>query len=250
MKVKRLLAAPFLIAAVSLILSAQTERALRRIVFARGATEARATAYLRGIRDNAWFVLRLGAGQHVRVQIDAPGSTRGVLIWPSGKQDGGPGGVIYDGGVDETGDYKISVGESLMGEAWRGRFSVIVEALPRGQSSFDPSDYEKYVGKYPNELFKSVPAVKTGLRQLLAINYQAFTDRMQVETPIEKDGDTIVMRGCMAHLCTIDEAILVIDLNDGAQYVALKFAGKFRPIFAVDKSRVPESMRRAMRATP
>jgi hypothetical protein len=36
-------------------------------------------------------------------------------------------------------------------------------------------------------------------------------DHMQVETPIEKDGDTFVMRGCLAHACTIKEAILAIE---------------------------------------
>jgi len=92
-----------------------------------------------------------------------------------------------------------------------------------------------------------VPSVKTRLRELLGTNYKAFLDRMQVETPIEKDGDTIVMRGCMAHSCTIEEAILVIDLNDGAPYVALKFNSKFRTPFAADRSRIPQSLRRGMR---
>src|SRR5882724_6935228 len=93
----------------------------------------------------------------------------------------------------------------------------------------------------------NVTLVSTRLRQLLGTNYRDFTDRMQVETPIEKDGDTIVMRGCMAHSCTIEEAILVIDLNDGTPYVALKFNSKFRPIFAADRSLIPQSLRRAMR---
>lgn len=229
---------------------AQTERAPQRIVFARGATVGRASSYLRGIRDQTWFVVRLGSHQHIRVQIEARGSTRGALIWPSGKQDGGPGGVIYDGDTDEAGDYKISVGESRMGEAWSGRVTVVVEALPRGETSPESANLEGYVGKYPSELFKRVPAIKTRLRELLGANYQAFIDRMQVETPIERDGDTLVMRGCMAHSCTVEEAILVIDLNDGSPYVALRFNTKFRPVFALDKSRIPESMRRAMRSEP
>jgi hypothetical protein len=57
-------------------------------------------------------------------------------------------------------------------------------------------------------------------------SYKAFTDRMQVETPIERDGDALVMRGCMAHQCTIEEEILMIDLADGTPYVALKFNRK------------------------
>ena len=245
MKTKLLLLFVILVASISA--SAQSERAPQRIVFARGATVARARGYLRGMRDSAWFVLHAGAGQYMRININAPDATRGTVIYPSGKQDGQPGGVIFDDTIDETGDYKIGVTESQMANAWRGNFTVVVEILPRAQSTPESSNLEGYIGKYPNELFRDVPSVKTRLRQLLGTNYKAFTDRMQVETPIEKDGDTIVIRGCMAHSCTIEEAILVIDLNDGRPYVALKFNSKFRTPFAADKSQIPQSLRRAMR---
>jgi len=248
MKPKRLLPLLFVLVVAFVTASAQSEGAPQRIVFARGATVARATGYLRGIRDSAWFVLRASAGQHMRININTRDATRGTVIYPSGKQDGQPGGLIFDETIDETGDYKIGVGESPMANAWRGNFTVVVEILPRGQSTPGSSNLARYVGKYPNELFRGVPSVQTRLRQLLGANYKAFTDRMQVETPIEKDGDTIVMRGCMAHSCTIEEAILVIDLNDGTPYVALRFNSKFRPPFAADRSRIPESLRRAMRS--
>lgn len=226
---------------------AQAEKAPLRITFARGATVATGKGYLNGVHDSAWFVLRLGAGQHIRVEIGARGSTRGVLIWPSGKQDGGPGGVIYDDTVDETGDYKISIGESLMGEAWRGPLTVKVEALPRGQAKPDASDLEKYVDKYPSELFRGVPAVKTRLRTLLGASYKDFFDRMQVETPIKKDGDVLIVRGCMAHSCTFEEAILAIDLNDNNKpYVALRFNSKFSKTFPANRSQLPDALKRAM----
>ena len=247
MKPKRLLPLLFLIVCACVTASAQTERAPQRIVFARGATVARTTGYLRGNRDSAWFVLRANAGQHMRVNITARDATHGTVISPSGQQETQPGGVVFDDDLTETGDYKIGVSESPMANAWRGNFTVVVEILPRGQSTPQTSNLEGYVGKYPNELFRGVPSVKTRLRQLLGANYKAFFDRMQVETPIEKDGNTIVMRGCMAHSCTIEEAILVIDLNDGTPYVALKFNSKFRPPFAADRSQIPQSLRRAMR---
>src|SRR5262245_48971186 len=100
--------------AASIAASAQTEKAPQRITFARDATVASASGYLRGIRDSAWFVLRAGADQHMRVEIDAVGATRGTVIYPSGKQDGQPGGVIFDNTIEETGDYKIVVSESQM----------------------------------------------------------------------------------------------------------------------------------------
>ena len=249
MKPKRLLPLLFVIL-FAFTASAQTERAPQRIVFARGATVARATGYLRGNRDSAWFILRASAGQHMRVNISARDATHGTVISPSGQQETQPGGVVFDDDLKETGDYKIGVSESPMANAWRGNFTVVVEILPRGQSTPQTSNLERYVGKYPSELFRGVPSVKTRLRQLLGTNYKAFTDRMQVETPIERDGDTIVMRGCMAHSCTIEEAILVIDLNDGTPYVALKFDSRFRTPFAADRSRIPGSLRRAMAWKP
>jgi hypothetical protein len=246
MKTKSLLSFLAALAFVSTVASAQTEKAPRRITFARGATIARTSGYLRGIRDKAWFVLRATSGQHMRVEINAPGSSRGSVVYPSGKQDGQPGGVVFDDMIDETGQYKIVVSESLMGEAWRGRFTVKVEILPRGQTSPEASDLEKYTGKYPSELFKKVPAIKTRLRQLLGTNYAAFMERMQTQTPIEKDGETLVMRGCAAHDCTVEEALLAIDLNDGKLYVALRFAGKFSRTFPANRSQLPAALKRAM----
>ena len=234
-----------IVATLFLSAAAQTEKKPRRIFFARGATIVRVNGLLRGVRDEQWFVMRASAHQHVRVEIKGRGATRGVLVFPSGKQDGGPGGVIFDDTIDETGDYRVRVTESSMANAWRGSFTLTIEILPPGQLSPDQSRLETYIGKYPSELFRNLPVVTRRLRDLLGSNYQAFADRMQVETPIEKDEDTIVMRGCMAHLCTIEEAILVIDLNDATPYVALKFTGKFKT-FAADRARIPDSLKRAM----
>ena len=227
------------------VVSAQAQKAPRRITFARGATIARASGYLRGVRDEAWFVIRARAGQRMRVDVRGRGPTRGVLYFPSGKQDGGPGGIIYDGEIDESGDYRIRVTESSMANAWRGSFTVIVEILPRGQSSPSASALESYVGKYPSELFRRVPSLKTRLRSLLGTNYRAFFDRLQVEMPITRDGNSLVARGCKAHQCTIEEAIMVIDLLDGQPYVAIKFDSRTRT-FPAGNSRIPPTLKTAM----
>jgi hypothetical protein len=104
--------------------------------------------------------------------------------------------------------------------------------------------YFQYVGKYPNEMFKKEPALKTKLRTLLGTSYKAFFDRMQTEVPIEKDGDAIVARGCAAHECTVEEAVLVI--RNGTLYVALKMESKFSKTFPADRSKLPEALKRAM----
>lgn len=228
---------------------AQTEKAPRRIRFPRNAIVARSEGYLRHQLDTVPFVVRISAGQHVRIEINGPGSTRGALVYPSGKQDGQPGGVVFDQMVDETGDYKLIVGEHLMGGSWRGRFKVMIEILPAGESVPDPPTYTQYVGKYPSELFKLVPAVKSRARHVLGASFKAFLDRMQVETPITQNGDAIVARGCKAHLCTIDEAILMVDLNHGKVSVALKFNGKFR-IFKGDLAETPDVLTREMAKEP
>lgn len=210
---------------------------------------ARATGHLSGVRDEALFVLRAGAGQHMRVEITGRGPTRGVVIFPSGKQDGGPGGVVFDDSIDETGDYRIRVTESSMANEWRGSFVLKIKIVHASQSSgASTSDLERYAGQYPSALFKGVPSLKARLRQLLGVNYKSFFDRLQVEMPIERDGNTLVGRGCMAHQCTIEEAVLVIDLADGELYCAIKsgkYGGGFK-IFTKDKTRVPDALRRAM----
>ena len=71
-----------IITAVFLISSASAQKAPQRVYFARGATEARVTGYLRGIRDEAVFVLRAKAGQHMRVDIRGRGATRGMVMFP------------------------------------------------------------------------------------------------------------------------------------------------------------------------
>ena len=130
---QRILCATSVLLLAFAVATAQTEGAPRRIKFARRATVARATGYLRGVRDEVWFVLRAKSGQHMHVEVRGRGPTRGVVVFPSGKQDGGPGGVIFDGVIDESGDYKMRVTESSMAEAWRGRFTLTVKILPAGQ---------------------------------------------------------------------------------------------------------------------
>jgi|ERR1044072_2665127 hypothetical protein len=141
LKKRGLLSLALILACASLNAFGQTQKAPQRIRFARGSTVARAAGYLRGVRDEKWFVLRAQANQQVRVEIKGRGPTRGVLYFPSGKQDGGPGGIIFDGIIDEKGDYRIRVTESSMANSWRGRFTVTVTILPPGQSSPDSADY-------------------------------------------------------------------------------------------------------------
>ena len=242
-----------LIAGAFLVSPVRAQKAPQRLTFARGATVVRVTGYLRGINDQALYVVRARPGQHMRVEINGRGPTRGMVIFPSGKQDGQPGGLIFDDNIDESGDYRIRVTESSMGDAWRGSFVLKIEIPPSGQSSSSDSgtsDLARYVGKYPSALFKGAPRLRTRLRALLGSNYKMFFDRLQTEMPIENDGGVLIARGCMAHECTIEESILAIDLNADKLHVAIKsaeFRGRFKT-WSENGGSVPAALRRAMQA--
>jgi hypothetical protein len=241
-----------IITAVFLISSAPAQKAPQRVYFARGATEARVTGYLRGIRDEAVFVLRAKAGQHMRVDIRGRGATRGMVIFPNGQQDGAPGGVVFDGTLPVTGDYRIRVTESSMANAWSGSFTLIINVVSEGsdetRSDNSNRDLARYAGKYPSELFRHEPGVKTRIRRLLGTNYKLFFDRLQTEMPIENDGGVLIVHGCMAHQCTIEESILALDLGADKIHVAIKsdeFRGRFKT-WSEGGASIPAALRRAM----
>jgi hypothetical protein len=114
-----------LVLLVSQIIWASTP-AERRIRFKKGQTVACVKGSLHHIHDEASFILHARSGQRMQVNIIAHGPTHGVVIFPSGRQDGGPGGVIFDDRLTETGDYRIRVTESSMGEEWQGMFLLKV----------------------------------------------------------------------------------------------------------------------------
>jgi hypothetical protein len=97
-----------------------------RIRFAAGAYAGQARSRLTGINAEKWFVVNARAGQEMIVIVKGAGATRGTVHFPNGQQDGQPGGRVFDDTLPVSGDYRIRVTESLMGEAWNGRVDVIV----------------------------------------------------------------------------------------------------------------------------
>lgn len=82
------------------------------IIFKPGQTSARVEGRFTKNVTEVYYSLRARAGQHMRVTITpvTPGLiTGGVVIYPSGNQDGGPGGLIFDSDLTETGEYRIRV---------------------------------------------------------------------------------------------------------------------------------------------
>jgi hypothetical protein len=111
------------------------------------------------------------------------------------------------------------------------------------------TDLGKYVGRYPSDLFKGEPGLKQRLRRFLGVNYKLFVERLQTEMPIEDYDGALIVRGCKAHSCGFEVAILAVRPVDGRLHVAIKsekFGGKFR-IFSQDKAHIPAALDYAMR---
>jgi hypothetical protein len=60
------------------------------------------------------------------VIVEGAGATRGTVYFPNGTSSGQPGGRVFDDNLPATGNYRIRVTESPMGEAWSGGVDVVV----------------------------------------------------------------------------------------------------------------------------
>jgi hypothetical protein len=97
-----------------------------RITFASGAYSGQAHSTLTGIHSERWFVVNAHAEQTMIVIVKGAGATRGIVYFPDGTSRGQPGGRVFDEIVPATGDYRIRVTESPMGEGWSGGVDVVV----------------------------------------------------------------------------------------------------------------------------
>ena len=79
-----------------------------------------------------------------------------------------------------------------MANAWSGSFTLIINVVSEGseeaRSDDNNRDLARYAGKYPSELFRREPGLKTRIRRLLGANYKLFFDRLQTEMAIVNDG--------------------------------------------------------------
>ena len=70
-------------------------------------------------RKFATYAIKVEKGQHLFLNVipDKGLATAGHIKSPSGKEDGGPGGVIFDGKVEESGEYVITITPHHMAES-------------------------------------------------------------------------------------------------------------------------------------
>tara|TARA_R110002051_G_scaffold87830_2_gene154713 strand:+ start:3525 stop:4016 length:492 start_codon:yes stop_codon:yes gene_type:complete len=111
------------------------------IHFAKGALTSTITGKLKPSENEHWYRFNAGSGQYTVINI-APLAGKGigtsetanvgVLHMPNGTQDGTKGGIVYQGCLPASGDYRLRIARNLM--ATQGKtagYSVEIMILPK-----------------------------------------------------------------------------------------------------------------------
>lgn len=111
------------------------------IHFTKGALTSTITGKLKPSENEHWYRFNADSGQYTVVNI-APLAGKGigtsetanvgVLHMPNGTQDGTKGGIIYQGCLPASGDYRLRIARNLM--ATQGKtagYSVEIMILPK-----------------------------------------------------------------------------------------------------------------------
>jgi len=111
----------------------------QRIKFAIGAISAHVAGQFTPSNERPRFVLKAGAGDHMIVNIIPVTKSLtmgGTVKSPSGDGDGGPGGIITNSDLTESGDYVIEVFQHTMGSNLKsGRFVLEIVITPKWMKS-------------------------------------------------------------------------------------------------------------------
>lgn len=105
-----------------------------RIRFTTGAISAQVRGSFLPAKERPRYVIKARKGDHMVVNIIPV--TRGLTMagtvgFPSGQGDGGPGGIIMNADLDESGDYTIEASQHTMGSNYSsGTFILEVVITP------------------------------------------------------------------------------------------------------------------------
>lgn len=107
------------------------------IHFAKGAISSTVTGKLRPNENERWYRFDANSWQYAIINIAPLAGTPetanvGVLHMPNGTQDGTKGGIIYQGCLPATGEYRLRIARNLM--ATHGKtagYKVEVMILPK-----------------------------------------------------------------------------------------------------------------------
>ena len=128
------------IALISLINVANAQASDTPIRFAQGQISKTITGKLSPKQDEHWYKFNASSWQYIVINIAPLAGTAetanvGVLHMPNGTQDGTKGGIIYQGCLPATGEYRLRVARNMM--ATQGKtagYTVEVVVLPKSAS--------------------------------------------------------------------------------------------------------------------
>jgi hypothetical protein len=110
--------------------------------------------------------------------------------------------------------------------------------------SNDLENLKVFVGKYTfnsdGKIFE-VLWVKNKLKIMLGEKYKAFIDYIGTQPPISINKNILIIEGCFPHSCGTLEAILAINLNDGAFHVCLHENNAWN-LFTENVDRIPKDI--------
>ena len=112
------------------------------IHFAKGAISSTVTGKLKPNENERWYRFDASSWQYAIINIAPLTGTPetanvGILHMPNGTQDGTKGGIIYQGCLPATGEYRLRIARNLM--ATQGKtagYKVEVMILPKYASEF------------------------------------------------------------------------------------------------------------------
>jgi hypothetical protein len=111
------------------------------IHFAKGAISSVVFGKLNPNENEQWYRFNATSGQYTVINIapllGTPETANvGVLHMPNGEQDGTKGGIIYQGCLPATGEYRLRIARNLMAtEGETAGYKVEVLILPKYASA-------------------------------------------------------------------------------------------------------------------
>ena len=105
---------------------------VHRIRFARGAVSATVSGTLYGQHDRRHYILRVRAGQHMKVHVTSTRLTNPQIdvIFPSGEHmDRDMQGTQFETESTQPGDYRIDVYEGMKGDPGKGKYKLWIEVV-------------------------------------------------------------------------------------------------------------------------
>ena len=132
--VKKLLCSIAIIGIINISSAQASDTPIR---FAQGQISKTITGKLSPKQDEHWYKFNASSWQYIVINIAPLAGTAetanvGVLHMPNGTQDGTKGGIIYQGCLPATGEYRLRIARNLM--ATQGKtagYTVEVVVLPK-----------------------------------------------------------------------------------------------------------------------